>query len=34
MATLLLCFLAYKLHDTHGKIYKNYRYDKIEEENI
>ena len=29
MATLLMFFIAYKLHDTHKNIYKNYRYDKI-----
>ena len=32
MATILLCFLAYKFHDTHKNIYKNYRYDKINDD--
>ena len=31
MTTLLMLFIAYKLHDTHRNIYKTYRYDKIEE---
>lgn len=34
MMTLLMFCIAYKLHDTHRNIYKNYRYDKIEEENF
>ena len=31
MMTVLMFCIAYKLHDTHRNIYKNYRYDKIEE---
>ncbi len=29
MTTLLMFFIAYKLHDTHKNIYKTHRYDKI-----
>ena len=29
MKTLLMFFIAYKLHDTHKNIYKTHRYDKI-----